>query len=207
MQRNILKPYFEKGRLEAGCDEAGRGCLAGPVVAAAVILPPDFDCSILDDSKSLSAKEREFAEGIIKEKAVSYSISEVDNVTIDRINILQASFLAMHGAINTLSERPAFLLIDGNRFKPFDTIIHKCIIKGDATYASIAAASIIAKTHRDKLMEKIHVQFPQYSWNRNKGYGTKEHVNAIREFGNSSFHRKTFIVKELQNNTLFDLIL
>lgn len=187
-----LKNFYTKGLLEAGCDEAGRGCLAGPVIAAAVILPSNFKHSLLNDSKKMSEKERFELEPLIKEKALAYAIGIVDNIQIDEINILNASFLAMHRAIEGLKMKPEFLLIDGNRFNPFNGISHACIIKGDGKYKSIAAASVLAKVYRDRLMEEYHTQFPQYSWDINKGYPTKKHRQAIEQFGSTSLHRMSF---------------
>ena len=187
-----LKLYHTRGIIEAGCDEAGRGCLAGPVVAAAVILPKKFSLSQLDDSKKLSEKQRETLRPIIEEKAVAWGIGVVDHHEIDEINILNASFLAMHRAIDNLGVVPQELLIDGNRFNPYKSIPHHCMIKGDGRFLSIAAASVLAKTYRDDLMKKLDEEYPQYLWKKNKGYPTKEHRNAIRETGISPYHRVTF---------------
>ncbi len=187
-----LKPFYQNSVAEAGIDEAGRGCLAGPVVAAAVILPSSFTDIELNDSKQLTAKQRERIRLKIKSEAIAWAIAEVDNEQIDQINILQATFRAMHLAINSLSIKPALLLIDGNRFKPYPSIHHKCFIKGDATYQSIAAASILAKTYRDSLMENYHQQYPVYRWDKNKGYPTKEHRMGIKTFGVSPLHRISF---------------
>ena len=187
-----LKKYLNKGFTEAGCDEAGRGCLAGPVFAAAVILPENFDLPLLDDSKKLSKRIRyELREEIVA-IAKSWAVASVDNKTIDKINILNASFLAMHKAIKKLDVEPGFLLIDGNRFKPYKSIPYSCIIKGDGKFSSIAAASILAKTYRDDFMKKIHNKFPEYDWVNNKGYPTVKHRNAISEMGITPYHRKTF---------------
>ena len=188
----MLKKYFYPDKIEAGCDEAGRGCLAGPVVAAAVILPKNFEHDWLNDSKQLSEKQRDELKPIIQENALAWSIGVVDNNEIDEINILNASFLAMHRAIDKLTKQPEILLIDGNRFKKYKNIQHQCIVKGDAKYLSIAAASILAKTHRDELMQKLHAKFPNYFWNQNKGYPTQKHRDAIRKIGVSPFHRMTF---------------
>jgi ribonuclease HII len=177
---------------EAGCDEAGRGCLAGPVVAAAVILDPEQPIAALNDSKQLSAKKRAFLREEIIEKALCYGIGIVDHVEIDQINILNASILAMHRALEQLSTQPAFILVDGNRFKPYQQIPAECMIKGDARFASIAAASILAKTERDALMSALHERFPNYAWDRNQGYPTQVHRKAIAEFGPSPYHRMTF---------------
>ncbi len=188
----MLLPYFKNGLLEAGLDEAGRGCYAGPVFAAAVILPKKFHHPLLNDSKQLKEKDRNLLRPIIEKEAIAFSVMAVDNHTIDAINILQASFQAMHGCIDALTKRPKLLLIDGNRFKPYPNIAHECIIKGDGKYASIAAASILAKTYRDEYMLQLHHQFPQYGWDRNKGYGTALHREAIALHGLCSFHRMSF---------------
>ena len=188
----MLLPYLEPGRLEAGCDEAGRGCLAGPVFAAAVILPDGYTNDLLTDSKKLSEHARDALRPVIERDALAWAVGIVDNDEIDHINILQASFLAMHRAVDGLSVRPDFLLIDGNRFRPYDGISHQCIVKGDGKMMSIAAASILAKTHRDEFMKRIHEEFPQYGWNENKGYPTKAHREAIARFGATPYHRHTF---------------
>ena len=185
----MLLPYLEPGRLEAGCDEAGRGCLAGPVFAAAVILPDGYTNDLLNDSKKLSEHTRDALRPVIERDALAWAVGIVDNDEIDHINILQASFLAMHRAVDGLSVR---LLIDGNRFRPYDGISHQCIVKGDGKMMSIAAASILAKTHRDEFMKRIHEEFPQYGWNVNKGYPTKAHREAIARFGATPYHRHTF---------------
>ena len=187
-----LKKYHQKGMLEAGCDEAGRGCLAGPVVAAAVILPPRFDHPLLNDSKKLSEKHRELLRPIIEEKALAWAVGIVSEREIDEINILNASFLAMHRAVDQLKERPELLLIDGNRFKAYPEIKHACIIKGDSIYRSIAAASILAKTHRDEIMETLHAKYEFYAWKKNKGYPTADHREAIRSHGACEHHRMSF---------------
>lgn len=197
-EKSLLQLCLQKGRLEAGCDEAGRGCLAGPVVAAAVILPPDFENKLLNDSKELTEKERELLRPVIETQALAWAIGVVSHAEIDEINILNASFLAMHRAVGQLILMPEHLLIDGNRFNPYPDITHTCIIKGDGKYLPIAAASVLAKTFRDDLMKDLHVQFPQYRWNSNKGYPTKAHRQAIREFGPSPFHRMTFHLLEEQ---------
>lgn len=178
--------------MEAGCDEAGRGPLAGPVVAAAVILPKDYQHSGLDDSKKLDKHKRELLRVEIEKEAICWAVSFVDNQKIDEINILNASFLAMHQAVRQLSEMPELLLIDGNRFRPYPEIPHQCIIKGDGKYLSIAAASILAKTYRDQLMEKLARQYPEYGWESNAGYPTKSHRAAIKKFGPTPYHRKSF---------------
>ena len=188
----MLLPYLEKGRIEAGCDEAGRGCLAGSVFAAAVILPPDFGSELLNDSKQLSEKKRYELRPIIEKEAISWAVGIVSPEEIDKINILNASFLAMHRAIEQLSVKPEHLLIDGNRFTPYPDIPHSTIIKGDGKYLSIAAASILAKTYRDDYMDSLANEYPQYLWQQNKGYPTKAHREAIREHGITPFHRKTF---------------
>ena len=177
---------------EAGCDEAGRGCLAGPVVAAAVILDPARPIAALNDSKQLSAKKRTQLREEILEKALCHGIGVVDHIEIDQINILNASILAMHRALEQLHIQPAFILVDGNRFKSYQQIPHACMVKGDARFASIAAASILAKTHRDQLMTDLHQIYPQYAWERNQGYPTQVHRKAIAEFGPSPHHRMTF---------------
>ena len=187
-----LKPFFTENLIEAGCDEAGRGCIAGPVVAAAVILPRGMDFPEFDDSKKLSEKQREKLRIKVLESAAAYGVGIVSAEEIDEINILNASFLAMHRAIDQLKIRPELLLIDGNRFNKYKDIKHQCIVGGDAKYQSIAAASILAKTTRDHIMEELDNQYPNYNWKKNKGYPTIEHKNAVAEFGMSPFHRKTF---------------
>ena len=187
-----LKPFFTDNLIEAGCDEAGRGCIAGPVVAAAVILPRGMDFPEFDDSKKLSEKQREKLRIKVLESAEAYGVGIVSAEEIDEINILNASFLAMHRAIDQLKIRPELLLIDGNRFNKYKDIKHQCIVGGDAKYQSIAAASILAKTTRDHIMEELDNQYPNYNWKKNKGYPTIEHKNAVAEFGMSPFHRKTF---------------
>ncbi|MCX2743376.1 ribonuclease HII [Mangrovivirga sp. M17] len=189
----MLKSFFsDTYQFEAGCDEAGRGCLAGPVVAGAVILPKDFEHDILTDSKALNKTTRESLVNDIKEVAISWAIAVVEPEEIDRINILKASFLAMHKAVDQLKTRPDLLLIDGNRFTPYPEISHECIIKGDSKYFSIAAASILAKTHRDMLMERYAEEHPYYGWERNYGYPTRQHRDGIRTYGISPLHRKSF---------------
>lgn len=190
----MLLPYYHENTLEAGCDEAGRGCLAGPVVAAAVILPQDFTHEWLNDSKQLSEKKRKELRVIIEKEALAFAVSFVDHQKIDEINILNASFLAMHQAVDQLKTTPQLLLIDGNRFKKH-LIPNVCIIKGDAKYMSIAAASILAKTYRDDFMEDLDIKFPGYYWKKNKGYPTNDHRKAIEIHGSTPFHRKTFNVK------------
>jgi ribonuclease HII len=181
-----------EGILEAGCDEAGRGCLAGPVFAAAVILPDNFNCPDLNDSKQLSKQKRYELRKFIERNAIAFGVAMASNKEIDKINILNASFLAIHRAIEKLNIQPQALLIDGNRFKPYKNIPHTCIVKGDAKYLSIAAASILAKTYRDDYMLKIHQQFPHYHWDKNKGYPSKAHRNAIKQFGITEYHRLSF---------------
>ena len=187
-----LRKYLNRKLLEAGCDEAGRGCLAGPVFAAAVILPNTFKLDLLNDSKKMSEKKRYQARPLIEAGAIAWSVSMIDNNEIDEINILNASIAAMHLAIRQLKIKPQFLIIDGNRFKPYHDIPHRCIVGGDAKYASIAAASVLAKTYRDDYMLKIHEKFPHYGWCQNKGYPTKMHREAILKHGISPYHRQTF---------------
>ena len=175
----MLKSYFRKNTIEAGCDEAGRGCLAGPVFAAAVILPKDYKNNALNDSKQLSEKHREILRVEIEKEAVAWAVAQLDNLRIDEINILNASIMSMHLAIRQLSLTPELLLIDGNRFKPYEKIPHECIVKGDGKYLSIAAASVLAKTHRDEFMITLHDEFPEYNWAQNKGYPTRDHKDAI----------------------------
>lgn len=188
----MLKASFTHDLIEAGCDEVGRGCLAGPVVAAAVILPKDFSHPLLTDSKLLSLELRKEIKEEIKEVALAYAIAEVDNQKIDEVNILNASFLAMHRAVEQLDIEPELLLIDGNRFNPYPFIPHQCIIKGDSKFYSIAAASVLAKTYRDELMQRLADDFPQYGWQTNVGYPTPKHRAAIAEHGPTPWHRKSF---------------
>lgn len=188
----MLKSYFDKNLIEAGCDEAGRGCLAGPVFAASVILPKTYRNKWLDDSKKLSDKDRYELRPEIEEKATTWAIGIVDNVEIDEINILKASFLAMHRAIDKLKQKPELLLIDGNRFTPYKGISHQCIVKGDAKFLNIAAASILAKTYRDDYMKEASKSYPQYGWENNMGYPTKKHREAIKNHGTTPLHRLTF---------------
>lgn len=194
----MLKPYFQKNTIEAGCDEAGRGCLAGPVYAAAVILPPDYKNEMLNDSKQLSEKKRDELRAEIERDAISFCVASMDNNEIDQINILKASILSMHKAVSGLKTIPQMLLIDGNKFIPYENIPHKCIIKGDATYMSIAAASILAKTYRDEFMYKIAKEFPEYHWEQNKGYPTKAHREAIMEHGITKYHRISYKLTDTQ---------
>lgn len=188
----MLQSFFQTDVIEAGCDEAGRGCLAGPVFAAAVILPPDFFHPLLNDSKQLKASDREMLREVIEKSAVSYAVARIDNQEIDRINILRASIKAMHDAVSRLSRRPGLLIIDGNYFIPYKRIPHRCFVKGDGRYASIAAASILAKTYRDEFMCRLDVDYPHYRWTENKGYPTKRHREAIRFFGTTPYHRLSF---------------
>lgn len=188
----MLKSYFDKNLIEAGCDEAGRGCLAGPVYAAAVILPKKYKNKWLNDSKQLTDKDRYELRPEIEEKAITWAVGIVDNVEIDKINILKASFLAMHRAVDQLKQSPELLLIDGNRFTPYQQTPHQCIIQGDGKYLSIAAASILAKTYRDDFMKEAAIQHPYYGWETNMGYPTKFHREAIRNYSTTSLHRLTF---------------
>ena len=188
----MLLPYLEADRIEAGCDEAGRGCLAGSVYAAAVILPPDFYNEDLNDSKQLSEKKRYALRPIIEREAIAWAVGVVTPEEIDKINILKASFLAMHRAIEQLNKKPEHLLIDGNRFIPYPKIPHTTVVKGDGKYLSIAAASILAKTYRDDYMHQLALEYPEYHWEENKGYPTKAHREAIRKYGITPYHRKTF---------------
>lgn len=187
-----LRPYLEKGRLEAGCDEAGRGCLAGPVFAAAVILPLGFRCPGLNDSKQLLAEEREEYRRIIEKQSIAWAVAKIDAPVIDRINILRASIQAMHNALKALTVRPDFILVDGNRFYPFEDICHECVIQGDGRYRSIAAASVLAKTHRDEYMRNMHMTYPHYGWDHNKGYATEFHRSVITQHGVTPEHRMSF---------------
>ena len=194
----MLKNSFSKFEFEAGIDEAGRGSIAGPVTASAVILPKDFNNKYLNDSKKLSEKKRLELKTIIENESIDYSIFFVDSKVIDKINILNSTFQAMHGAINNLKVQPNFISVDGNKFIQYKDISHKCLVKGDEKYQNIAAASILAKTYRDIYMKKIHFKFPKFGWDRNKGYGTKHHIEMIKEYGKTKFHRKTFKLKKLQ---------
>lgn len=188
----MLKPYLKENTIEAGCDEAGRGCLAGPVVAAAVILPHDFNNELLDDSKKLTEKQRYKLREIIEKEALDYAVAFVPEIKIDELNILWASVLAMHQALDQLKLRPEHIIIDGNRFKDYKKTPYETIVKGDGKYLSIAAASILAKTYRDDYMLKMHHEFPQYAWDSNKGYPTKKHREAIKKTGITPYHRKSF---------------
>lgn len=202
--KEIIAPYANSSIVEAGCDEAGRGCLAGPVVAAAVILPKDFRHPFLNDSKQLSEKKRNELRPIIEREAISYGIGYASPIEIDQINILNASVLAMHRAIDQLTHLPEHLMIDGNRFRPYHGISHSCIIKGDSKFLHIAAASILAKTYRDELMESLHIAYPCYEWNKNKGYPTLAHREAIKINGDCEHHRQTFTLLTPEQLSLFD---
>lgn len=197
-QCDPLLAYLEAGRLEAGCDEAGRGCLAGPVFAATVMLPEDFQCDGLNDSKQLSEKERCELRLIIEEKALCFAVESCSPEEIDEMNILWASVKAMHRALSRLFTPPGHILVDGNRFRPFSNIPHTCVVKGDAKYCSIAAASILAKTYRDEYMQQLHERYPLYGWKQNKGYPTKVHREAITRYGITPYHRKSFHLIEQQ---------
>ena len=202
---NELKPFLDKYRIEAGCDEAGRGCLSGPVVAAAVILDQESCIKGLNDSKKLNEKKRQELRLEIEEKALSYAVALVEPKKIDEINILNASILAMHLAIEKLTVIPEWLLIDGNRFHPYRQIPYNCIIKGDGKFQSIAAASILAKTYRDEIMLSLHEKFPQYGWNKNMGYPTKEHRSAIEQYGTTQHHRMSFkLLPDPKQFSIFD---
>ena len=194
----MLKSFYQKKYIEAGCDEAGRGCFAGPVFAAAVILPKTFSHPLLNDSKLLPAATRYELRPIIEAEAICYGVASISPEEIDVINILRASFKAMHHALDMLHVAPELLLIDGNRFTAYKQTPHRCIVKGDSLYSSIAAASILAKTYRDDFMRQLHEEFPHYKWNANKGYGTEEHRKAIGQFGYSPYHRRTFQLKPKQ---------
>jgi ribonuclease HII len=194
-----LKPFLKENRVEVGLDEVGRGCLAGPVVTAAVILPKDFDFPIVKDSKKLSEKKRKEAFELIKEKAIDYTISFIPPQTVDRINILQATMEGMHTCLNTLETNFQHILVDGDYFTPYKEIPHDCIIKGDNTYYSIAAASILAKVSRDEYMKKLHEEHPKYKWDSNKGYGSADHIEMIKKAGITEHHRKSFLKNILQS--------
>jgi ribonuclease HII len=194
----MLKSFFTTDKIEAGCDEVGRGCLAGPVVAAAVILPKDYQHELLNDSKQLTKEDRQLLEIDIKRDALAWAVAEVSHDVIDEINILNASFRAMHLALDQLTLRPEFLLIDGNRFQPYQQLPHQCIIKGDGEYLSIAAASVLAKNYRDTLMQKLAIEFPGYGWETNVGYPTAQHRAGIRQLGITPYHRKSFTLLPAQ---------
>jgi len=201
---NQLKSYHTKGIVEVGCDEAGRGCLAGPVVASAVILPIQFKHALLNDSKKMSDKQRKELRPYIEEQALAWAVGVVSPKEIDEINILNASFLAMHRAMDQLKVKFDEILVDGNRFKKYHDFVHHCIIKGDGKYKSIAAASVLAKTYRDDIMDELHEQYPMYAWDKNKGYPTKIHRDAIRERGSSPHHRMSFTLLPEQLKLNFD---
>lgn len=192
----MLLPYLNEDLIEAGCDEAGRGCLVGAVYAAAVILPKDFKNELLNDSKQLTEKQRYALRAVIEKEALGWAVGVVSPQRIDKINILNASFLAMHRAVDQLNIRPQHLLIDGNRFKKYQDLPHTTVVKGDGKYLSIAAASILAKTYRDDYMNRLHEEYPHYDWNRNKGYPTKKHRAAIARHGTTPYHRMTFNMRE-----------
>lgn len=198
----MLKSCYRTA-FEAGTDEAGRGCLAGPVTAAAIILPEKFSNLVLNDSKQLSEAKRDSLRPILESEALSFGVCHVFEKEIDQMNILNASILAMHRALDQLQKPPSFIIVDGNRFKPYPDIEHCCIIKGDGKYLSIAAASVLAKTHRDAYMAKIHEEFPMYNWKKNKGYPTKEHREAIKKYGLTKYHRKSF--KQLPDQLTLDI--
>lgn len=200
----MLALKYKSLTIEAGCDEAGRGCLAGPVFAAAVILPDDFSNELLNDSKQLSEKQRAVLRPLIEREALDWAVASVNNHEIDRINILNASILAMHRALDQLRLRPEHIIVDGNRFKMYQDIPSLCIVKGDGKYMSIAAASVLAKTHRDEYMENLHEGFPVYNWKKNKGYPTKEHRQGIADHGITDFHRKSFTLLQQQLELEFD---
>lgn len=193
---------MQEGRIEAGCDEAGRGPLAGSVFAAAVILPPDFHHPLLNDSKQMSEKNRDLLRPIIEREAIAWAVEEVTAGEIDQLNILWASVTGMQRAVRRLAVKPEFLLIDGNKFRPFDAYPYQTVVKGDATFASIAAASVLAKTHRDEYMRALALEYPMYGWDKNMGYPTREHIEAVKKYGLSPYHRKSFHLKELEP-TLF----
>jgi len=194
----MLLPFFQEEFIEAGCDEAGRGCLAGPVFAAAVILPKNFSHDVLTDSKQLCEKDRYTLRECIESEAIAFAVAQVDHIEIDRINILNASFKAMHLALELLHITPEFIIIDGNRFKAYQEVPHQCVIKGDGKYYSIAAASILAKTYRDDYMHRLSEEHPQYDWSKNKGYPTIKHRDAVISYGMSPYHRRTFRITDPQ---------
>jgi ribonuclease HII len=196
-----LLSYYKEGVVEAGCDEAGRGCIAGPVVAASVILPQDYHNELLDDSKKLTEKKRDILRKEIEQEAIAYAVSFIDHEEIDRINILNASILGMQNAVDKLLIQPELLLIDGNKFKPF-RVPHECFVKGDGRFLAIAAASVLAKTYRDEYMLALDTEYPVYKWSKNKGYPTKDHCEAIELYGYTNYHRKTFHVKSLHQTKL-----
>lgn len=200
----MLELKYQNVKIEAGCDEAGRGCLCGPVFAAAVILPDNFSNSLLNDSKQLSEKNRNILRPIIEKEALAWAVASLDNHEIDEINILNASIAAMHKALDMLALRPEFIIVDGNRFKPYASVAHQCIVKGDGKYMSIAAASVLAKTHRDEYMEDLDKLFPHYNWKQNKGYPTQEHRDKIKQLGITNFHRKSFNLADAQLKLNFE---
>ena len=202
---SLLKNFYKNPEFEAGCDEAGRGCLAGPVFAAAVVLPQDFYHPLLNDSKQISARNRQILRTYIEENAIDFGVCHLDPDIIDQINILNASIMAMHLALDKLKNPPAHIIVDGNRFKPYCNITHDCIIKGDAKYSAIAAASVLAKTYRDEYMLAISEKYPEYGWKSNAGYPTAEHRNAIRNHGITPYHRKSFrlLPEQIVQGTLF----
>ncbi|MXV17904.1 ribonuclease HII [Hufsiella ginkgonis] len=200
----MLLPYHQLDFIEAGCDEAGRGCLAGPVVAAAVILPTNFDHALLNDSKQMDEADRYVLRDIIEDQAIGFAVAFVDHEEIDRINILNASFLAMHKALDQLQVRPGFILVDGNRFKKYQEVPHACMIKGDGRFFSIAAASVLAKTYRDDFMRAIAPEHPEYHWHTNKGYPTIHHREAVLKHGFTPYHRRTFRVTDPQLDIIFE---
>lgn len=202
-KHHLLKNFSGK-TLECGCDEAGRGCLAGPVVAAAVILPSDFECDELNDSKKLTKRQRDKLRVLIEEKALAWAVAFVSETEIDKINILNASILAMHRAVEQLKVQPEFIIVDGNKFKPYHNIPHQTIVKGDGKYLSIAAASVLAKTHRDECMEQLHTEFPQYGWDKNMAYATKTHREALNKYGYCCHHRMSFRL-DYQTERLLDI--
>lgn len=199
----MLAFYREENKVICGIDEAGRGCIAGPVVAAAVILPDDFSHPLLNDSKKLSEEQRNLLRPLIESAAIAFGVGIVDNKIVDEINILQATYRAMHLATDHLKVLPDLLLIDGNRFRPYKNIAHKTIIKGDGKYMQIAAASVLAKTYRDEMMERLHLEFPAYNWQKNKGYPTIEHRKAVKEYGSCIYHRQTFRLLKDEQLCLF----
>lgn len=200
-----LKSCYQSIKVEAGCDEAGRGCLAGPVYAAAVVLPVDYFNPMLNDSKQLSEKQRDKLRPEIEKEALAWGVGVVSNQEVDEINVLNAAYLGMHRAVDSLRLKPEFLIIDGNRFKPYPGVPHECIVKGDGKYFSIAAASVLAKTYRDEFMYKIAKEFPEYGWESNKGYPTKDHRNAIRKYGVTPYHRTSFKLLENQLELNFEM--
>lgn len=198
MKGKLLKNYLNQGMVEAGCDEAGRGCLAGPVVAAAVIMPSYYTHDLLNDSKKMTSTARNIMRSEIEQNALAYAVAFIDNIVIDEINILKASILAMHKALDKLNQRPEHIIIDGNRFYPYQKIPYTCIVKGDSKYVSIAAASVLAKTYRDEYMLQLHSEFDYFGWNKNKGYPTKIHRNAIANSGITKYHRRSFHLTDSQ---------